>query len=169
MEEVSLRLIEKGDIPYVQQYASKKEVSATTNIPYPYPEDGAKLWFEFINKGREEDSLYAFAILFNGEFAGSISVRRIDKEKDIGAIDYWIAPPFWNKGIGTKAAKKAIEYGFKVLGIRNMESFCLVENIGSGKVLEKNGFNFVKDFEIGEGKHKGKKAKLYRLEEYYNI
>lgn len=76
-----------------------------------------------------------------------------------------MAPSFWNKGLGTKAAEEAIEYGNKYLNLKKYETGCLAENTGSGRVLEKNGFQLVKEFDIGPGeKHEGKKARLYSLE-----
>ncbi|QQE80489.1 GNAT family N-acetyltransferase [Alicyclobacillus sp. SO9] len=102
--------------------------------------------------------------MFGGEFAGSISVRRRE-EDGMGAVDYWVAPPFWNKGIGTKAVKAAVEYGFNDLNIKTFETFCLADNVGSSMVLEHNGFELVNKFTIGSGfKHEGQLAKLYRLD-----
>lgn len=163
MDSVSIRFIEESDLPFVQKYVSKKQVADTTNVPYPYPANGALQWFEFVEKEREQGKHYPFAILYSGEFAGSISLR---KEKNgTGAIDYWVAPPFWNKGVGTKAVKEAIDYAVKEIGLKTFETCCLTENPGSGRVLEKNGFCFVKEFEIAPGdKHEGQKASLYRLE-----
>ncbi|WP_226657168.1 GNAT family N-acetyltransferase [Pseudalkalibacillus hwajinpoensis] len=163
MKKVSIRFIEESDLPLVQEYVSKKQVADTTNVPFPYPANGALQWFEFVEKEKEQGNHHPFAILYYEKFAGSISVR-IEKN-EIGAIDYWVAPPFWNKGVGTRAAQEAINYAVKELGLKTFETCCLKENPGSGRVLEKNGFRFVKEFEIGSGdKHEGKKANLYRLE-----
>ncbi|WP_377890610.1 GNAT family N-acetyltransferase [Alkalihalobacillus sp. R86527] len=163
MEAVAIRFIEEKDIPYVQRYVSKKEVARTTNVPEPYPEDGAKEWFQIVMEEKERETHFPFAILYKDEFAGSISLR-LEKDGQ-GAIDYWIAPPFWNKGIGTKAVESVIAYGEKQVGLHAIETCCLKENPGSGKVLEKNGFRYIRDFVIdSDEKHGGQRAQVYRLE-----
>ncbi|UOQ43741.1 GNAT family N-acetyltransferase [Halobacillus salinarum] len=162
MDEVRLRLIEEKDLPFVQEYISKKEVADPTNIPHPYPKDGAKEWYEFVIEEYKKGRHYPFAILCNGEFAGSISVRK-DNDRT-GALDYWVAIPFWNKGVGTTAAQKAIGFGVNELGLEKFDTCCLAKNIGSERILKNNGFKFVEEFEVGKGdKHEGKIAKLYRL------
>lgn len=163
MDQVRIRIIEEKDIPFVQEYVSKKEIADTTNVPFPYPKDGARQWYKFVNAEREKGNHYPFAILYNEEFVGSISVRKENEET--GAIDYWVAPNFWNKGIATMAVHKAIDFGFEELRFRKFETCCLTENPSSGKVLEKNGFTFVKEFKISNNaKHEGKSANLYRLD-----
>ncbi|CAM4025125.1 GNAT family N-acetyltransferase [Lederbergia lenta] len=163
MGQVRIRMIEEKDIPFVQEYVSKEKIADTTNVPHPYPKYGARLWYKIVKAKREKGNLYPFAILYDEEFAGSISVRKEDE--GTGAIDYWVAPNFWNKGIGTKAVHKAIDFGIEELKFKKFETCCLVDNPSSGRVLEKNGFKFVKEFQIkNNNKHEGKIANLYRLE-----
>ncbi|MGB8000179.1 MAG: GNAT family N-acetyltransferase [Anaerobacillus sp.] len=159
---VTLRFLKEEDIPLIQQYVSSQEISSTTNVPDPYPENGAREWFTTVSKEQQAGNHYAFAIVADDKFAGSISVRR---ERDrIGAIDYWIAPAFWNRGIATKAAEEAISFGQMELGFVAFETCCLVENRGSTRVLEKLGFEVVEDFVLEPGeKHQGKLARFYRL------
>ncbi|MCA0992147.1 GNAT family N-acetyltransferase [Pseudalkalibacillus hwajinpoensis] len=159
---VILRLIKKGDLPLIQQYLSKDGVSRMTNIPEPYPTNGASDWFEIVMEEFHEGNHYPFAIIADDQFAGSISVRR--EQDRIGAIDYWVAPPFWKKGIGTKAAEQAVDFGRNELGFKSFETCCLIENKGSARILEKIGFQKGKEFLIGSGeKHGGKMARLYYL------
>ncbi|MFK3960050.1 GNAT family N-acetyltransferase [Pseudalkalibacillus hwajinpoensis] len=159
---VTLRLVNKDDLPLIQKHVSSEAISRMTNVPDPYPSNGAEEWFAIVSKEHQEGKHYPFAIVVDGEFAGSISVRR--EREDVGAIDYWVAPPFWKRGIGTKAAECALEFGKKELGFTMFETVCLVENIGSARVLEKVGFQRVKEFEIASGeKHEGKMVRVYKL------
>ncbi|MCA0988416.1 GNAT family N-acetyltransferase [Guptibacillus algicola] len=163
MDSIAIRMVEEKDIPLVQRYVSQKEVARTTNVPEPYPEGGAKEWYKIVMEEKERGKHFPFAILFDGEFAGSISLR-VEKDGQ-GAIDYWVAPPFWNKGIGTEAVKRVIAFGENQVGLEAIETCCLKENPGSSMVLEKNGFRYIRDFEIDpEEKHGGKIAQVYRLE-----
>ncbi|MGA9286921.1 MAG: GNAT family protein, partial [Anaerobacillus sp.] len=57
-----------------------------------------------------------------------------------------------------------IAFGHMELEFETFETCCLIENTASVRVLEKVGFERVKEFEIGiDEKHAGKKAKLFRL------
>ena len=40
--DVSIRPLELTDAPAVQRYASDERVARTTNIPQPYPDNGAE-------------------------------------------------------------------------------------------------------------------------------
>ncbi len=158
---MKLRFLKEEDVPLIQQYVSSKEISSTTNVPDPYPENGAREWFQAVSK-EQQGNHYAFAIFADDKFAGSISVRR--EREGVGAIDYWVAPAFWNRGIGTKAAELAIEFGQKELEFETFETCCLIENEGSVRVLEKVGFERVEEFQLAKGeKHEGKRAGLYQL------
>ena len=110
---VTLRLIKEDDLPLIQHYLSIEDVSRMTNVPEPYPPNGAKEWFGIVSEEHLLENHYPFTILADDEFAGSISVRR--EREGIGAIDYWVAPPFWKKGIGTKAAEQAVNFGRQAL------------------------------------------------------
>ena len=160
---VTLRLIKKEDLPLIQHYLSIEGVSGMTNIPEPYPANGAKEWFEIVSEEHQAENHYPFAIIADGKFAGSISVRR--ERNGTGAIDYWVAPPFWKKGIGTQAAEQAVNFGRNELGFKTFETCCLNENTGSARLLEKIGFQKGKEFQIGIGeKHEGKMARMYYLD-----
>jgi RimJ/RimL family protein N-acetyltransferase len=50
----------------VQKLASHPDVLATTNLPEPYPDDGAIAWIEAVQERREAGTEYPSAIL-NGE------------------------------------------------------------------------------------------------------
>ena len=52
----------------------------------------------------------------------------------IGELEYW------GKGIGTEIVKMLLEYGFKELNLHKITSEVLVPNIGSIRIIEKNGF-----------------------------
>jgi RimJ/RimL family protein N-acetyltransferase len=58
-----------------------------------------------------------------------------------GAVElgYWIARPFWGRGIATEAATALIEIA-RTLGFTRLEGSHFLDNPASGRVLEKLGF-----------------------------
>lgn len=76
-------------------------------------------------------------------FAGRAFLRHklIDGEAAI-ELGYAYMPEFWGQGHGTEVAAQLIKLGFEVLEADNILSFTLVTNIGSRRVMEKNGLIF---------------------------
>ena len=72
------------------------------------------------------------------------------KETDIG---FRFFRKHWNKGYATETAKACLEYGFNTLKLEKIVGRAMEENIGSIKVLEKIGMQFVDIINFEE--HKG--------------
>lgn len=58
-----------------------------------------------------------------------------------GAVEmgYWIARPFWGRGIATEACSALIAIA-RTLGLKQLEGSHFLDNPASGRVLEKLGF-----------------------------
>ncbi len=153
--QVTIRPVELSDADSVQQYASDSALAQTCNVPHPYPAGGGAAFVERVVQGRETGQRYAFAILCNGNFAGLMTLNAVDKQVGTAELDYWVAVPFWNMGIGTAAATPAIKFAFEELGLSTLQSCCLLGNVASVRVLEKNGFVQVGEF-VNDGKYGNK-------------
>jgi len=55
-------------------------------------------------------------------------------------IGYWLGEPFWGMGIATKAVGLIASHAFEDLGLMRIFAGVFEYNIGSMKVLERNGF-----------------------------
>lgn len=76
------------------------------------------------------------------ELIGIISLSKIDYFMGKATIGYWLGEEYWGKGIMSKAVKRVIEFAFNDLNLNRIEIEAVVENIGSNKVIQKNGFVF---------------------------
>ena len=111
-------------------------------IPYPYTEKDAK---EFISAmlSAKKDTQYAFAILCDDKVIGSIGVFRKDNVHRLTAeLGYYIAEPYWGKGITTEAVKLICDYVFENTDIVRIFAEPYAFNTASCRVLEKAGFQF---------------------------
>ncbi len=160
---VSIEPINEKHLPFVQKYASNPQISKTSNVPYPYPKNGAEEWYAFIKKKIKTGECKVFVILNDMRFCGIITLNDIQKEKQSAQVDYWLAVEFHNKGITTKAVKSVVEFANETLSICNFYSGGLKSNIASGRVLEKNGFTETEVFIMSEGKFKGEKVRRFEL------
>lgn len=87
----------------------------------------------------EKDNCYHWAIEFEGEPVGSIGVVEIEDKHSRGTIGYCIGYDYWNKGIVTEALQAVIDYMFSDVKMNKLYAYHDVENIGSGRVMEKCG------------------------------
>lgn len=81
-------------------------------------------------------------------------------------IGYWIAKPYWNRGICTEALELMIEHIRKTIGIQSLISGHFVDNPASGRVMEKCGFVPTGKTVIDETQYQGanRPIRVLRLE-----
>jgi RimJ/RimL family protein N-acetyltransferase len=127
----------------LQRHASDLRVSSTCNVPHPYPQDGAARWMERTLKAMSERKKVVYMVLTNDTFCGLMSLNALDWERGCADLDYWIAGDYQGRGIGTEAARIAVERAREDLGLKVLFSACFVTNPASARVLEKNGFREV--------------------------
>ena len=109
--EITLRALNEDDSSLLTKYANNKKISDNLRDIFPHPyttEDG----IFFITSTKNENPQMTFAIEFEGQFCGVIGLTgQKDVYRETAEIGYWIAEPFWNKGIATEALKLITEYG----------------------------------------------------------
>ena len=64
-------------------------------------------------------------------------------------IAFYLARPYWGRGLATEAGRAFIEYGFGTLGLARIEAGMNVKNLASIRVVEKLGFSWVRSGEGG--------------------
>lgn len=71
---------------------------------------------------------------------GIIGYYRMKPEHYRAEVGYMIFPEYHGKGIVSEALQKVVRYGFEEMKLHSIEAVLDPENIGSEKVLLKNGF-----------------------------
>jgi RimJ/RimL family protein N-acetyltransferase len=138
--EITLRAWNESDIGFLVTYANNKNIAAnmTDSFPYPYERVNAENFIRFAN---QDEPTRIFAIEADGVLCGGIGLH---PQSDIQfrnlELGYWLAEPFWGKGIATAAIKKVLPIGFAREGITRIFARPFGRNIGSQKALEKAGF-----------------------------
>jgi [ribosomal protein S5]-alanine N-acetyltransferase len=91
---------------------------------------------------------------------GLYPLRNDDNEVVPGeaVIAFYLARPYWGRGLATEAGRAFIEYGFGQLGLSRIEAGMNVKNLASIRVIEKLGFAWVRSGEGG-----GSSWHLYEL------
>jgi len=111
-------------------------------IPYPYNKDHAEA-FIYSMLIADKDSVYAWAITVDDKAIGSIGVFRKDNiHNQTAEMGYYIAEPFWGKGIGTTAVKAVCDYVFSNTDIIRIFAEPFAYNTASCRILKKAGFTY---------------------------
>ena len=127
----------------IQRLVSDPAIAATTRIPHPYPENGAR---EFIARqiaAREAGSAYTFAVMDRGTLVGACGLEGI-ANGEAREIGFWIGREHWGKGYATFAVKMVLEFAFQNLRLKRVPAFALETNAASRRVLEKSGFELLR-------------------------
>ena len=133
---------EEAFIPSVARYADNPRIAANLRdvFPWPYAEEDAA-WFVRDCMARDGQNALFRAITADGACVGSISVAvGTDVYRRSGELGYWLAEPFWGRGIMTWAVEEICREAFAVFDIVRIFAEPYAYNTGSRRVLEKAGF-----------------------------
>jgi RimJ/RimL family protein N-acetyltransferase len=107
-------------------------------FPHPYSIDDGNFFIDRATKNSPPTNL---AIEVNGEAAGAIGLHpQNDVYRKNAELGYWLAEPYWGKGIITEAIVQMVDYGFKNWDISRIYARPFGYNIASQRALEKAGF-----------------------------
>jgi len=139
-EEFILKKLDLADALIFALHANNYNVwvNLTDRFPHPYTEENAK---DFIKMTIAHQPTQIRGIYIGDEPIGAIGLHPLeDVFKNNIELGYWIAEPYWGKGIMTKAIGQTVEYAFSNFDINRIFARPFGRNIGSIKALEKNGF-----------------------------
>ncbi|MCD8356294.1 MAG: GNAT family N-acetyltransferase [Clostridia bacterium] len=111
-------------------------------LPYPYTEKDAEEYIAAMLSADKNDT-FAFAIVCDGNVVGSIGAfRQGNIHNRTAELGYYLAEPYWRKGIMTEAVRQICAYIFDNTDILRIYAEPFALNIGSCRVLEKAGFQY---------------------------
>ena len=88
-------------------------------------------------KGKRE---YSWVVTYQGEVIGQIQLFNFFNHNTCAEVGYFIKRTYWNRGINTKVLKAVCRFGVETMGLKRIEAFAHVDNIGSNRTLQKAGF-----------------------------
>ncbi len=138
--KIELRKLEFSDSSAMAKLANNKKIwdNVRDAFGHPYTEKNAE---EFIQRQAQSDSEKVFAIDFNGKLSGLCGlILQKDVYRKSAEIGYWIGEPFWGQGIATQAIGLLVLYAFEKMDLVRLHAGVFEYNLGSMRVLEKNGF-----------------------------
>jgi len=129
-----------ADAPAVAKYAHNRNISKYMRdvFPYPYPLRDAEA---FISRAIDAAPATLFAIATPSEAIGGIGLLPgEDIHRHTAEMGYWLAEPYWGKGITTRAVQCLTAYALRELKLMRIFAEPFATNPASARVLEKAGF-----------------------------
>ena len=117
----------------------------TDKFPHPYTAEAGQAFIAFATSG---NPVNIFAIDMEGRASGGIGLHpQADVYRKNAELGYWLAEPYWGKGIITEVIKQMVDYGFRTFDINRIFARPFGTNAGSQKALQKAGFTLEGRFE----------------------
>lgn len=154
--EYMIRDWRKDDAPGIVKYANNRKISKNLRdgFPYPYNLSDAE---EFLTRVRQQDPRVFFALASDSDLIGGIGLGLgEDVHRFSAEMGFWLAEPYWGKGIMTETVKRLTEFAFDQYKLKRIFAEPYTTNPASARVLEKAGYilegimraNVVKDGKI---------------------
>jgi len=128
------------DAAFIAEYANNRRIWLNLRDAFPYPYSLADAE-DFIARAIGADPVTIFAIATKSEAIGSIGLMLgKDVHRFTAEMGYWLAEPYWGKGIMTHAVQFLTAWAFRELKLHRISAEPYSTNTASHKVLEKAGF-----------------------------
>ena len=158
--EYFIRSFKMSDVKSMAKYANNYNIYKRLRdyFPNPYTEKEAKVWLKYVLSQVPETN---FAIATKDELIGSIGFTILkDVNRYSAEIGYWLAEPFWGKGIASEALSQLTQFAFSKFELNRIFAGVFEGNSASIKVLEKAGYKF-------EAKHRKAVFKEGKFLDYF--
>ena len=137
-----LRPWRESDAATLFKYASDPDVGPRAGWP---PHQSVEESLELIKTVFSGEGMWAVELKETSEAIGCVgylpaAASNLDIDEDQCEVGYWIAKPYWDKGICTEAMRAVVDYCFNVKGFEVLWGDYFPENPASGRVMEKCGF-----------------------------
>ena len=146
-ERLYIREVSIVDAHSIQKYFNDWDIIKFTQAPWPYPENGAENHIKNEIIPRIQDgSILAWSVFLKTNstkmFVGRIDYRLFNEPPDRG---FWLAKPYWNKGIMSEAVGATQAYVFENCGVEKIIVKNAKSNTASRRVKEKCGAQYLYD------------------------
>lgn len=167
-DRILLREWRESDADALFKWASDPLIGSRAGWP---PHRSREESLEIIRTLFHNDTTWAIEWKETGEAIGAMGYGpscdcNLPARADEPIAGYWIAKPYWNKGICTEALKLMIEHIRQTTEIKSIISGHFIDNPTSGRVMEKCGFMPTGETVVDESQFAGKDRpiRVLRLE-----
>lgn len=157
-DNIFLKSLSINDAQEIHNYASDVDVSRFIGWRLMHTMDETKEFIEeMIKRESAGTHFYASVVLkLTQEVIGTAMIFNVDQDARHAEIGYVFHKDYWGQGYGTEAVMLMEKFAFESLNLHKLHARVVDSNIGSIRVLEKNGFELegrFKDYYFIEGKY----------------
>jgi RimJ/RimL family protein N-acetyltransferase len=141
-ERLSLREFNEYDWPDVLAYQTDSLYLRYSPWTERTPEVVQAFVQVFLAQQHEQPrSKFQLAIVLKSshQLIGTCGIRMESADAYEADIGYELSPTYWGQGYATEAARAIVQFGFTELRVHRIWSWCIADNVGSARVLEKLG------------------------------
>src|SRR5262249_46291096 len=140
LERCELRPWRASDAESLARHADNRKVwlNLRDTFPHPYGIADAHRFFAMV---AAQNPVTYFAIVVDGAAVGGIGFTpNEDVERLSAELGYWLAEPYWGRGITTEAVRALTRYAIETHALTRVYALPFARNAASCRVLEKAGF-----------------------------
>lgn len=130
----------RDDLDALLRHANNPKIAANLRDQFPHPytrRDG----IDYLNYVRAMDIPMSLAVEYEGEAIGGIGFKLgVDIARLSAEMGYWLAEPYWGRGLTTRAVIAASDWAFDNYKVVRIFATTFSHNVASMRVLEKAGF-----------------------------
>jgi [ribosomal protein S5]-alanine N-acetyltransferase len=150
-ERLGFRWWTADDLPLAQQLWGDVEVTKYFGGPFSEDEVRKRYKRERARRMVHGYQYWVIELLATGEFVGVCGLQPNNPADEIIELGFHLVPKFWGQGLATEAARAVIPYAFEKYAAKKLLAGHHPENVNSKKVLDKLGFKYSHDEDLGLG------------------
>ncbi len=164
-ERLVLRPFQQSDLEDLYEYASVDGVGECAGWKHHESIDESR---SVLHLFMREKKTFAIVRKEDGKVIGSLGLEALSLDPVEGEhygreIGYVLGKPYWGKGLATEAVQAVISHCFETLLYDYLTVCHSIENDRSRRVIEKNGFSYVRNVTYKSQKGTVEDTKLYLL------
>jgi ribosomal-protein-serine acetyltransferase len=139
---VDIRPYERGDADALYAAVRESITEVSPWMPWCHPAyslEDARGWIEATLTGRSEGTMFDFAMIADGRFAGGCGINQINRQDRVANLGYWVRTSCAGQDITPRAVRLLLDWAFANTELNRIEIVAAVDNVPSQRVAEKVG------------------------------
>ena len=168
-ERLILRSWQLSDLHDLYEYAKLETVGPNAGWK---PHETIEESKEILNKFIATDDTWALVLKANKKVIGSVGMHDFQdiEGNKVKSLGYVLSTFYEGEGLMTEACKRAIKYIFEETDIKLIKVTHFIGNLKSKRVIEKCGFNYLKEDDYKTITNQVKRSVYYEIsKENYNF
>lgn len=141
-KSIYFKALSTNDVQAIHDYAADKDVKRFIGWNLMKTLNETREFVELMIKREEAGThLYAsVALKSTHEVIGTVMIFNFDKEANQAEVGYVFHKNHWGKGYGAESLALVTDFAFESLNLHKLHACVTDANIGSARILEKNGY-----------------------------